>query len=131
MSMPGTSMGKDGSKIITKAPEIVYLIKIPFDEQKIIKGILSSRNDKTSLSLCKRIAMNVPSWAISTFENGFMMGVLSSQRNAVPECWKQLIDIMNQIKKDAGVEVTDLGDNMLQLKDNSGFTIVRQKYEWE
>jgi len=36
-----------------------------------------------------------------------------------------------KIKKDGGVEVTDLGDNMVQLKDNSGFSITRHKYEWE
>jgi len=114
------------------APETLYPIQIPFHEQEILKSILFDRKDRIP-SLWKQFSDNKKNNEIymTSFENGFMIGALSSQRNTVPECWIQLIDIMNKIKKDAGVEVTDIGNNMVQLKDSSGFAIVRQKHEWE
>ncbi len=114
------------------APAILYPIQIPFHEREIIKRILFDRKDSIP-SLWKKITDNKKNNEIymTSFENGFMIGALASQRNTVPECWKQLIDVMNKIKKDAGVEVTDLGTNTVQLKDSSGFTITRQKHEWE
>ena len=112
------------------APAILYPIQIPFHEQEIIKSTLFDRKDSIP-SLWKQLTDKNNEIYMTSFENGFMIGALSGQRNTVPECWKQLIDIMNKIKKDAGVEVTDLGNNTVELKDSSGFTIVRQKHEWE
>lgn len=97
------------------APENLYPIQIPFHEQEIIKRIPS---------LWKQFTDKNNEMYVTSYVNGFMIGMLYSQRNTVPECWKQLIDIMNKIKKDAGVEVTDLGNNTVQLTDTSGFTIV-------
>ncbi len=111
-------------------PASLYPIQIPSQEWEIIKSILFDRKDDVP-SLWKKITDKNNEMYITSHENGFMIGMLSSQRNTVPECWKQLIDVMNLIKKDAGVEMTDLGNNMVQLKDSSGFTIVRQKHEWE
>ncbi len=110
--------------------ETLYSVQIPFREQEIIKSILFDRKDRIP-SLWKQFTDKKNEIYMTSFENGFMIGALSSQRSTIPECWKQLIDNMNKIKKDAGVEVTNLGNNTIQLKESSGFTIVRQKYEWE
>jgi len=112
------------------ATNTLYLIHIPFQEREIIKRILFERKDRIP-SIWKQFTDKNNEMYLTSFENGFIIGAVSSQRDAVPECWKQLIDIMNKIKKDAGVEVTELGNNMVELKDSSGFTIVRQKQEWE
>lgn len=108
----------------------LYPIRIPVSEKEIIKSILSDRRNDVP-TLWKQFIENNDEIKINSYQNGFMMGALSSQRNDIPESWKQLIDTMDRIKKDAGVEVTDLGDSTIQLKDNSGFMIVRQKYDWE
>ena len=115
---------------VNMAPETLYPIQIPFNEREIIKGILLDRRDKIS-SLWKQFTDKNNEIYITVFQNGFMIGALASQRNTVPECWKQLIDTMNKIKKDAGVEETDMGNNIVKLKDSSGFAIIRQKREWE
>jgi hypothetical protein len=111
-------------------PETLYPIQIPFNEREIIKGILSDRKDEIS-SLWKQFTDKNNEISINSYQNGFMIGVLSGHRKTLPEFWKQLIDVYNKIRKDAGVEVTDLGNNMVELKDSSGFAITRQKYEWE
>ena len=112
------------------ATETLYPIHIPIQEQEIIKRILFDRKDRLP-SIWKQFTDKNNEIYLTSFENGFIIGAVSSQRDTVPECWKQLIDVMNKIKKDAGVEVTELGNNMVELKDSSGFTIVRQKHEWE
>jgi len=112
------------------ATDTLYPIQIPVQEREIIKGILSGRKDEIP-SIWKQFADTNNEIYLTSIQNGFLIGVLSSQRNTVPECWKQLIGTMNKIKKDAGLVETDLGNNMVQLKDNSGFSITRQKYEWE
>lgn len=111
-------------------PDKVYPIKIPVQEREIIKGILLDRKDEIP-SIWKQFADKNNEIYLTSFQNGFMIGVLSGHRNTVPVCWKELIGVLNKIKKDGGVEVTDLGNNMVQLKDSSGFSITRQKYEWE
>lgn len=108
----------------------LYQIQIPVQERKIIERIFSDRMYDVP-ALWKKITDEKNEMYITPHENGVMIGALTSQRNTVPECWKQLIDILNNLKKEAGVEVTDLGNNMVQLTDKSGFTIIRQKYEWE
>jgi len=107
----------------------LYMIQIPFHEQEIVKCILSDRKDRIP-SLWKQFTENNVIY-MTAFEAGYITGVLSSQRNTIPECWRQLIDITDKIRKDAGVEVIDLGNNMVQLRDKFGNTIIRQKYDWE
>lgn len=107
-----------------------YLIRIPSHEREMIESILSSRKCRIP-SVWKQLTENNNEIYLSIFENGFVIGALSGQRSAVPVTWKQLIDIMNQIKKDAGVEETDMGNGMVQLKDRSGWTAIRQKLDWE
>ncbi len=76
------------------ATETLYPIHIPFHEQEIIKSILFDRKDRMP-SLWKQFTDKNNKMYITSFENGFMIGALASKRNTVPECWKQLIDIMN------------------------------------
>uniref|UniRef100_A0A6H2A0J3 Uncharacterized protein n=1 Tax=viral metagenome TaxID=1070528 RepID=A0A6H2A0J3_9ZZZZ len=111
-------------------PTSLYPIKIPSQEREIVKSILFDRKNRIP-SLWKQLTDKNNEMHLTSHENGFMIGALADQRNTVPECWKQLIEVMNKIKKNAGVEETELGTNMVQLKDSSGFTIVRQKHEWE
>ena len=39
--------------------------------------------------------------------------------------------MMNRFRKDAGVKITELGNDLIQLKYDFGITIVREKYAWE
>lgn len=110
--------------------ETLYPIHIPSHEREIIKSILSNRRCRIS-SLWKQITDKNNEIRLTIYENGFMIGALTSQRKTVPECWKQLIDVMNKIKKDAGVEETDMGNGKVQVKDRSGAVIVRPKLDWE
>ncbi len=108
----------------------LYPVRIPAKEREIIIRILSDRMYDMP-ALWKKITDKNNEMYITSHENGFMIGMLSEQRNTVPECWKQLIDVYNKIRKEAGVEETDLENNMVQLTDRSGFVIVRQKHDWE
>lgn len=110
--------------------ETLYPIHIPSYEREIIKSIFSGRKNEVP-NLWKKITDKNNEIRLTIRENGFMIGALSGQRNTVPECWKQLIDVMNKIKKDAGVEETDLGNGIVQIKDRSGAVIVRPKLDWE
>lgn len=120
-----------GAKPVGFTPGVyLYPIRIPVSEREIILNTLSGRKNAIP-TLWKQLIENGDEIKINSFQNGFMLGALSSQRNAVPESWKLLIDTVDKIRKDAGVEVIDLGDNTIQLKDSSGVTMVRQKYDWE
>lgn len=55
----------------------------------------------------------------------------SEDRHKIPEVWKQLMDLRNKFLKDAGVEITDLGEGYIRMKDKNGTTVIREKYEWE
>lgn len=92
-------------------PASLYPIRIPVQEREIIIRIFSDRMyDRPAL--WKKITDKNNEIYLTSLENGFMIGKLTSQRNTVPECWKQLIDVYNNIRKEAGVEETDLGNNM-------------------
>ncbi len=112
------------------ATETLYPIQIPFHEIEIIKRILFDRKDRIP-ALWKQITDKNNELHLTSHQVGFMIGALANQRSTVPECWEQLINVTNKIKEDAGVEETNLGNNMVQLTDSSGFTVVRQKHEWE
>ncbi len=97
-----------------------YTIQIPLHEREIVKSILNNRKCRIP-SLWKQLTENNNEIRLSIFENGFMIGALSGQRNTVPECWKQLIDVMKKVKKDAGVEETDLGKRKLKGRESCVF----------
>ena len=56
---------------------------------------------------------------------------LISEKQKVPRTWRQLVDMMNKFREDAGVKITELGNGLVQLKDDFGISIVREKFEWE
>jgi hypothetical protein len=68
---------------------------------------------------------------INSFELGFVTSLVAGQRKKVPELWKQLITMLNKFREDAGVTITELEGNLIQLKGIDGTTIIREKYEWE
>lgn len=63
---------------------------------------------------------------MNSFEQGFLMSV-----EKIPGAWKQLVNMMNKFREDSGVKMTELGNGLVQLKDDFGVTMVREKYEWE
>jgi hypothetical protein len=68
---------------------------------------------------------------INAYEQGFVVSSIAKQRSRMPDIWKQLMELISKFRKDAGVEIIDLGNNMIQLIDDEGVSIVRQKFEWE
>lgn len=68
---------------------------------------------------------------MDSFEQGIVMALISEKRRKVPKVWEQLVELRNNFIKDAGVEITDLGNNVIQLKDKLGVVITRERYEWE
>lgn len=68
---------------------------------------------------------------MDSFEQGVVMALISDQRKKVPRVWEQLTVLRRNFMEDAGVEITDLGDDIIQMKDNIGLIITRKKYEWE
>lgn len=68
---------------------------------------------------------------MNSFEIGFLMSLIADEKQKVPGVWKQLVDLTNKFREDAGVKITELGNGLVQLKDDFGISIVREKYEWE
>lgn len=114
-----------------------YPINMCKSEREIIREIMSdwrrdipyvwkqfTDKDSSSLKHDDIIYMNA-------YEQGFIVSCVASQRSRIPDVWKQLIDSVLKFREDAGVVTTDLGNNTIQLIDNEGIKIVRQKYEWE
>lgn len=67
----------------------------------------------------------------NSYEQGVLTGLFTEHRHKVPIVWKQLIDMIDKFRKDAGVEITDIGNNMVRLKDKQGYVMIRPRYEWE
>jgi len=107
-----------------------YPIDIDFYEQDIIIDLIKDRKHKISAVwqqlLDKKDIVNM-----NSFEQGFLMSVVADQREKVPGAWKQLVNMMNKFREDSGVKITELGNGLVQLKDDFGITMVREKYEWE
>ncbi len=64
---------------------------------------------------------------MDSFELGIITSMVADQRQKIPE----LINFLNKFREDAGVIITELGENLVQLKDKDGTTMVREKYKWE
>lgn len=109
-----------------------YPIKMTFAEQEIIKNIISGQKHKIP-DIWKQLVhkIEIETIYMDSFEQGFVMATIADQRDKVPEVWKQLYDLMTKFRKDAGVEITDLGNNLIQLKDDKGVVVTRKKYDWE
>lgn len=68
---------------------------------------------------------------LNAYEQGFVVSSIAKQRNELPDIWKQLMELISKFREDAGVKTIDLGNNMIELIDDEGISIVRRKFEWE
>jgi hypothetical protein len=107
-----------------------YPINIDSHEQDIIIDIIRDQKNKIPYVWQQLLDKKDPVM-INAFEQGVLMGVVVGQREKIPGTWKRLVDLVNKFRKDSGVKITELGNGLIQLKDDFGTTIVREKYEWE
>ena len=68
---------------------------------------------------------------LNAYEQGFVVSSIAKQRNEIPDIWKQLMELISKFREDAGVKTIDLGNNTIELIDDEGISVVRQKFEWE
>ena len=70
---------------------------------------------------------------VNAFEAGVLTAVISrsDKKDALKEVFNQLLQLHKKFREEAGVKVTDLGNNLIKLEDKFGNVIIREKYEWE
>lgn len=107
-----------------------YPINIDSAERDIIIDLIKDRK-YTIPAVWQQLLDKKDIINMTSFEQGFLMSVVTDQREKIPGTWKQLVDMMNRFRKDAGVKITELGNGLIQLKDDYGIAIVREKYAWE
>lgn len=107
-----------------------YPINIDSHEQDIIIDLIKDRKHKISAVWQQLLDKKYPIM-MNSFEQGFLVSIVAGQREKIPGTWKQLIGMMNKLREDSGVKITELGNDLIQLKDDFGTTMVREKYEWE
>lgn len=107
-----------------------YPIYMTSHDQEIIMEIIGTYNYKIP-RVWKQLLERKNPIDVNSFESGVLMGLVVSNRYKVPDIWGQLVNMLNKFRKDAGVVVTELGGNLIQLKDKNGVAIIRPKYEWE
>jgi hypothetical protein len=107
-----------------------YPINIDSHEQGIIINLIKDRKNRIP-HVWQQLLDKKDPVMINAFEQGFLMGIMTDQREKIPGAWRQLVDLVNKFREDAGVKITELGNGLIQLKDDFGNTIVREKYEWE
>lgn len=107
-----------------------YPISIYSHEQDIIIDLIKDRKHEIPAIWQQLLDKKCPV-LMNSFEQGFLMSVVADQREKIPRAWKQLIDMINKFREDSGVRIIELGNGLIQLKDDFGTTVVREKYEWE
>ena len=107
-----------------------YPINIDSPEQDIIIDIIRDRRHEIPIVWQQLLDKKYPVM-MNSFEQGFLISVVADQKEKIPGTWKQLLDMMNKFREDSGVKITELGNDLIQLKDDFGTTMVREKYEWE
>lgn len=105
-------------------------IDIDFTEHDIIIDLVKDRKHKIPVVWQQLLDKKCPV-LMNPFEQGFLVSIVADQREKIPGAWKQLVDMMNKFREDSGVKITELGNDLIQLKDDFGTTMVREKYEWE
>lgn len=100
--------------------------EIIYDQRHDILYVWTQLTDKTGSDLG-----NVDAIYMNAYEQGFVVSCIAEQRDRIPGVWKRLIDSILKFREEAGVVTTDLGNSTIQLVDNEGIKIVRQKYDWE
>ena len=107
-----------------------YPINIDSIERDIIIDLIKGRENNIP-DLSQQLEDKKNPLSLNSFEQGFLMSVIGDKREKVPGVWRQLANLMDRFREEAGVKITDLGNNLVQLKDKDGATIIREKYEWE
>ena len=107
-----------------------FPIYIDSHEHDIIINIIKDRKQEIPYIWKQLLDKKCPVF-MNSFEQGFLMSVVGDQKEKIPGAWKQLVSMMNKFRDDAGVKITELGNGLIQLKDDFGVTIVREKYQWE
>lgn len=107
-----------------------YPINIGPSEWDIIIELVSHRKDRIP-AIWQQLLDKKDIVMMNSFEQGFLMSLIVNEKQKVPGTWKQLVDMMGKFREDAGVKITELGNDLIQLKDNFGTTMVRKRYEWE
>ncbi len=80
------------------------------------------------MSEVKKYVLNV-----NAFEVGVLTAIISEsgRKDLLKDVFKQLLDLRNKFREEAGVKVEHLGKGMVKLTDKDGNMIVRKMYEWE
>ncbi len=107
-----------------------YPIFIESSELEIIKDLLRGSEGNISEVWKQLLEAKNPIF-VSAYETGFLMSSIADNRNKVPNIWRQLLEMVRKFREDAGVKITRLDNNFVQLTDKDGFTITREKYDWE
>lgn len=107
-----------------------YPINIDYHEQDIIIDLVKDRKQQIPYVWKQLLDKKCPVY-MNPFEQGFLMSVIGDQKEKIPGAWKQLVSMMDKFREESGVKITELGNDLVQLTDDFGATIVREKYEWE
>ena len=107
-----------------------YPINIISSERDIIIDLVTDRKDSIPV-VWQQLLDKKDIVMMNSFEQGFLMSRIADEKQEVPGIWKQLVEMMNKFREDAGVKITELGNGLIQLKDDLGISLVREKYEWE
>ena len=108
-----------------------YPIYIQSHERGIIIDLIENRKDRIP-SVWQQLLDKKDIVMMNSFEQGFLMSLIANNKQKeIEPLLKQLVNMMNKFREDAGVKITELGNDIIQLKDDFGTTIVRKKYEWE
>lgn len=106
-----------------------YPIYIDSHERKVLMGIIIGQ-DKMA-NIWQQLIEEKSPVNMSPYEQGVLTALVEEHRNKIPMTWKQLMDMMNKFREDAGIKIIDLGNGFVQLIDDEGITLTRKKYEWE
>ena len=70
---------------------------------------------------------------VNAFEIGVLVSMIwrSQNKDALENVFKQLMDLVDRFRKQAGVKVQYLGKGVVKMTDKSGNTVIREMYDWE
>lgn len=109
-------------------------IYIDHYERQVIIGIISGQDEMARYKMSDVFQQLIDEKSpvnMGAYELGFLTALVEEHRSKIPITWKQLMDMMNKFREDAGVKIIDLGNGLVQLIDDEGITMIREKHEWE
>jgi hypothetical protein len=69
---------------------------------------------------------------LNSFEAGYLLSLIARRRDKhLRRVFEQLVKACESVRRDAGVEIIDLGGDIVKMMDKDGNIIVREKYDWE